>query len=163
LGTRKGLRDALLWSPAWRKIVLDRHPVETYASLLRAQRTGVWTLPQGREVAADVLRQPVRFEAASFERHLRQHQKFRCQVDKMRAQAGTPVLELDYARLVHGDGLAAALRFLGSQAEPAALATSMQRQFDGDPRAGFENWPEFEAWLRANGTAPPWACGAGAP
>ena len=155
VGTHKALRDAVLWSPAWRKIVLDRDPLATYASLLRAERTGVWTLQEGRSVDPALLNAPVRFEAAGFEKHLRQHAKFRRQVEAAAAVAGNPLLELDYDDLVHGDGLARALRFVGSTADAASLASTMRRQFEADIRTGFENWPEVESFLVANGIPVP--------
>lgn len=155
VAARKVLRDALLWAPAWRKIVLDRDPLATYASLLRAERTGVWTLQAGRSVDAALLNAPVRFEAEGFAKHLQQHAKFRRQVEAAAAVPGNPLLELDYDRLVHGDGLAAALRFIGSSAEAASLTSSLRRQFDADLRAGFANWPEVEAYLRAKGMRVP--------
>ena len=151
----KVLRERILGAPAWRKIVLDRDPLATYASLLRAERTGVWTLQAGRAVDPALLAAPVRFDAAGFEKHLRQHAKFRRQVEAAAAVPGNPLLELGYERLVQGDGLAAALRFVGSTADAAALTSTMRRQFDADLRSGFENWPEVEDFLRANGMQVP--------
>ena len=158
----KGLRRAVLHAPAWRKLVLQRDPVRTYASRLRAEQTGVWTLPVGRSHASELLHAPVRFEAAAFEKHLQEHEKFRRLVDEAAAVPGNPVLRLDYDDLLQdapgeegAGGLAAALRFVGSAAAPGALRSTLQRQYTADFRAGFANWPEFEAHLLARGLAVP--------
>jgi hypothetical protein len=148
---QKGLRRAVLQAPAWRKLVLRRDPVRTYASRLRAEQTGVWTLPVGRSKPGELLHAPVRFEAAGFERHLREHERFVRMVDEAVAVPGNPVHCLDYDDLVEGDALAAALRFIGSKAAPHTLRSTMQRQYTGDVRAGFTNWPELEAHLAARG------------
>jgi LPS sulfotransferase NodH len=162
LVAQKGLRRAVLLAPGWRKIVLQRDPVRTYASRLRAEQTGVWTLPVGRTQASALLHAPVRFEAGDFERHLQEHEKFRRLVDAAAAVPGNPVLRLDYDDLLQADdarpgeaGLAAVLRFVGSAAAPGALRSTMQRQYTGDFRAGFTNWPEFEAHLVARGLGVP--------
>ncbi len=65
------------------------------------------------------------------------------------------MLRVGYDDLLHGDGLDAALRFIGSTARPEALRSTMQRQYTADFREGFANWPAFEAHLAARGIAVP--------
>jgi LPS sulfotransferase NodH len=159
LVAHKGLRRAVLLAPGWRKLVLQRNPVRTYASRLRAEQTGLWTLPVGRSRASELLHAPVRFEAVAFDKHLQEHEKFGRLVDAAAAVPGNPLLRLDYDDLLQDGagpgGLAAALRFVGSAAAPGALRSTLQRQYTADFRAGFANWPDFEAHLLARGLAVP--------
>jgi LPS sulfotransferase NodH len=147
----KGLRRAVLHARGWNKLVLHRDPVRTYASRLRAEQTGVWTLPVGGAQPAEVLHAPVHFEPAGFDKHMNEHEKFLRLAAEAAAVPGNPVLRLDYDELLDGDGLGAALRFIGSAAPPEALSSTMQRQYTADFRSGFANWPEFEAHLTARG------------
>ena len=61
LGNSTTLRDQLLGDSSWKKIFLFRNPVESYASLLRAQSTGVWVLQAGSKVQEERLHAPVSY------------------------------------------------------------------------------------------------------
>src|SRR3982750_4340169 len=69
--TRVPALAEVLRDPGWRKVVLRRNPVESYASLLRAQRTGIWMLKTESAGAAprERLDAPVTFDARSYAEH----------------------------------------------------------------------------------------------
>jgi len=143
----------VLLSPSWRKVILHRDPVQTYTAMLRAQQASVSTPPAGGEPAADAPQAPVRFEQAGFERHLDDRARFMRQVEVIEAVVGNPVLRVDYDTLLRGDDLAATLSFLGSAAAAETVRAALPRRPVPDPRPGFSNWPEFEAYLGGHGLA----------
>lgn len=136
-------------APETRRIVLDRDPVEMYASLLRAQATGVWLLPKDArveatpggkgDVAAPQVR--VRYAAESLRPFARYVRAFRRRCRMLSKLGGTFVLR--YEQLNDREAMAALLDFLGSRAAPEDAESSYRKQYEGRLEESFENWEEL--------------------
>lgn len=137
----------------WRKVFLVRNPIESYASLLRARRTGLWTMDDAKRRAAseDELRLPVTFDAASFDEHAKLCGWFEDQVRRVRGLPGNPCFVLPYERINDEAMLDELLGFLGSTSRASQLESRREKQFAGRVPDGFANWTELAAHARATG------------
>jgi hypothetical protein len=151
--TRVPALAQVLRDPEWRKVVLRRNPVESYASLLRAQRTGIWMLKREAADAAprEHLDAPVTFDARSYAEHMRMCEWFDRQVDDATGGPGNAALALDYREVVDRSALARVLSFVGSSAPAASLTSDREKQFSRPFAEGFTNWGELAAHARAQG------------
>lgn len=137
----------------WRKIFLVRNPIESYASLLRAQRTGIWTMDDAKRASAppDQLKLPVTFDADSFLEHAKLCAWFEGVVRASEARPGNTCFRLGYDVINDPAALDAVLAFVGSTATHADLTSQREKQFVGRVRDGFANWPELAAFARERG------------
>jgi hypothetical protein len=138
---------------AWRKIFLLRNPIESYASLLRAQRTGIWTMEDAKRTDAppERLNMPVTFDPASFKEHAKLCSWFEGLYTSTAAIADNKCFRLDYVNVNDPATLDAALAFVGSTSTHKDLESQREKQFSGQVRDGFANWKELTIFARKNG------------
>ena len=143
-------------APETRRVVLDRDPVEMYASLLRAQATGGWLVPKdapagatANVVAGDAAaaQLKVRYAAESLRPFAHYVRAFRRRCRALSKLGGTFVLR--YEQLNDREAMAALLDFLGSRAAPEDAESSYRKQYEGRLEESFENWEELRDALEA--------------
>jgi LPS sulfotransferase NodH len=148
----KVLKEHVLRNPKWLKLFLRRNPIESYASLLRARQTGVWTVrstaPQSRRRGLDAR---VTFSAESFDKHMELSTWFDRLCGELSALEGNRCLQVDYDAVADRSALTGILGFIGSAAEPASLTSEYEKQFNGSLAEGFDNWDDLVFHVRARG------------
>lgn len=152
----KPLGGQVLRQPAWRKIFLRRNPIESYASLLRAKQTNVWTLRTNAKAPPpppETLHARVTFTPETFDEHLDLTAWFDRLAGEVGAVADNPVLAVAYDAVVDRSALPEVLRFLGSSGTADALRSDFDRQFTAAVRDGFTNWDDLVRHARARGHA----------
>ena len=144
---------AHLAAPATRRIVLTRAPLETYASFLRMQATGVHKLKEGERPPPEALDAKVRFTRKSFRRFPAGYNRFMVMAHLIAAIPGSFVI--DYDQINDEAALDALFAFVGSAARAAESSTAFRKQYAGSLEEGFENWDELQAFLKRTGAGPP--------
>jgi len=139
--------DGLMNNPAWRKLFLFRSPLQTYASLLRAKKTGVWVLTEGAPYPTDQLHAKVDFTVESFEQHLGMCRWFEGICERTERVPKNRTFRTDYARLADDVHMQQILQFVGSKVSVSDLVSDKQRQYSAPFEEGFNNWPEFRQYL----------------
>lgn len=148
----KALKEKVLFDPSWRKVFLTRNPIASYASLLRAKETGLWTARVGAPGAPSERRESrVTFTPASFDEHMRLCAWFEREIQETAAVDGNPCLTIDYESVVDRSALPGLLRFLGSTAAANTLESDREKQFTGRFSDGFVNWDALSSHARAHG------------
>jgi hypothetical protein len=157
----------LRWAPTlateldtagWNTVILCREPVQTYASLLRAKATKVWTHRPNEKKngpSAAILNQKVSFSSDSITSFADNYNRF---LIGARARArGERCFVLHYDQLGEPAVMGPLLSFVGSNANPASLTSSYARQFSRPLPEGFANWNELCAFLATHSpfVAPP--------
>ena len=114
----------VLADPACAKIVLTRNPVESYVSWKIAQATGQWKLTRAQKARTA----EARFDAAEFETHLDNAQRF--QIDLLHALqiGGQTAFYLDYEDISDVSVLNGLALFLGVEARLAGLDGALKKQ-----------------------------------
>jgi hypothetical protein len=130
-------------APDTKRILLMRPPLETYASRLRARKTGVYVL--STKAAPAPANEPVRFTKESFEAFAKTYNKHVAICRMLAALPGSFVLTYDQT----GEPAAmdALLGYLGSQARFAETSSEYRKQYDGSLQDAFANWDELVAAL----------------
>jgi LPS sulfotransferase NodH len=145
----------VLRNPGWRKIFLRRNPIESYASLLRAKQTNVWTVRTTARAhpSRETLHARVTFTPQTFDDHL----AFTAWFDKLNARLqavpGNPLLTVDYEQVADRTALPALLSFVGSAGDAEALISDFDRQFTATLSEGFTNWDDLVRHVRDGGHA----------
>jgi hypothetical protein len=143
LGWAPGALDYVL-APDTLRVLLLRTPLEIYASRLRVQRTGVYTV-QTAEGPAPSANEPVHFTKESFETFAHQYNRH---VNMCRMLAALPgSFVLDYEQTGEEAAMDALLGFLGSKSSFAETSSAYRKQYDGSLRDAFANWDELVAAL----------------
>lgn len=141
--SRAKLRDRLLTSDNWRKIVLLRDPIEVYASLRRARATGVWVVAEGQSVSSDVLNTKVEFSEDTWTLFIDNYLRF----IELGRQASNAMF-IEYNDIGITPKLAEVLTFIGSKAPVDSLQASVKKQFTGTTlEDAFSNWETFAEHL----------------
>lgn len=146
--TRVKMHRALMRSPDWRKLYLVRNPLRKCISLLQARQSGAYT-----SARADGIGAPVQFDPAMFDKVLAADAKLRQSHDKTASLLPEQVSIMDYRDLFDAAKLKAALRFIGSDADVAALSSRYERQNLSDLRARVVDFDAMAGHLRAVGQA----------
>jgi hypothetical protein len=151
--TRVPTLGQVLREAEWRKVVLRRNPIESYASLLRAQRTGIWMLRADKAAGAprERLDAPVTFDEASYAEHMRMCTWFDRQVEQATDAAGNLSTSVDYREIVDRSALPRLLSFIGSSADAASLTSDREKQFSREFSEGFTNWEALARHARGQG------------
>jgi hypothetical protein len=149
------LGGQVLRNSGWRKIFLRRHPIESYASLLRARQTNVWTV---RTTAAtppsqDRLHERVTFAPQTFDAHMKLVGWFEELLSSVEAVPNNPVVTVDYADVVDRSALPWLLRYVGSEGVAESLTSDFERQYTAGLSEGFTNWEELVAYAQQHGHA----------
>ncbi|HEX4511300.1 MAG TPA: hypothetical protein VH328_14515, partial [Burkholderiaceae bacterium] len=148
----KALKEHVLRNPKWLKVFLRRNPVASYASLLRAHQTGVWTLrttaPASRRNGLDAR---VTFTAESFDKHMQVATWFDTLCADLAGIADNRCLPLAYDAVADRSALPGLLSFIGSAAPAETLTSEYERQFEGTLAEGFANWDALVAHAQAHG------------
>ena len=139
--------EKLLASRNWKLIILQRDPIETYASSLRAKRTHIWTLKEGRSVNSDDLNTPVRFKRASLKKFAGEYNASVDLAARLCAEK-REVFVIDYSQLHDPSALNALLRFIGSRSDPHEMTSKYQKQYSGTVEDGFSNWRALDAFVQ---------------
>ena len=127
-----------------RRVLLMRPPLEIYASRLRVQRTGVYTV-QTAEGPAPSANEPVHFTKESFEAFALPYNKHVAMCHFLAALPDSFVL--DYHQTGDPAAMDALLGFLGSKSSFAETSSAYRKQYDGSLRDAFANWDELVAAL----------------
>jgi len=145
----------VLRNPGWRKIFLRRNPIESYASLLRAKQTNVWTVPAAAKAPPpqETLNARVTFSPKSFDEHLQFTDWFEEVRAGIEAVPDNPVLTVDYEQIADRSALPELLRFLGSAGDADSLISDFDRQFTAALHEGFTNWDELVRHAHERGHA----------
>lgn len=148
----KALKEHVLRNPKWLKVFLRRNPIESYASLLRARQTGVWTVrttsPASRRNGLDTR---VTFAAESFDKHMDMSTWFDTVCTDLSAMEGNRCLRVSYEAVADRSALPAILGFIGSTASADSLTSEYEKQFSGTLPEGFANWDDLVDHARARG------------
>jgi LPS sulfotransferase NodH len=148
----KALKEHVLRHPKWLKLFLRRNPIESYASLLRARQTGVWTVrttsPASRRGSLDAR---VTFTAESFDRHMEFANWFDTLCGDLSAIEGNRCLAVDYEAVADRSALPGILSFIGSTGSAESLTSEYEKQFSGSLAEGFANWDDLVVHARAQG------------
>lgn len=151
LTPHKPLMNRLIYDESWKKIFLVRNPLQTYASLLRANKTNIWVMPGHRDDNGSDDQLTVHFAIASFDKHLKEYYAFmrRNQV-LMNSQPASCVM-LGYHRAQTMDMHREILKFLGSNAMPADMTSQYRKQFGRSLLEAFDNYDDLLTYIKANG------------
>jgi len=126
---RSGLDDVKM-HPNWKYLFLKRNPLETYVSLKRAQRTGVFVLNKGDESHSEVRHLSIEIDIpdllARIERHEMLFKKWKKMIKQMPNGNG---LVVDYRWFQFPRRLNQILNFLGSSASANDLTSHKSKQF----------------------------------
>lgn len=133
----------ILQASKWKKIALIRAPIEVYASLLRASQTNIWMVQEGQAVDESTLRQKVRFTEDSWQKFVAGYGFF---LQRCHSVENTMVVKYGYYS--KSDQLQKILEFVGSEASATDLREKTRKQFTGDVSGGFENWDDFQTFLK---------------
>jgi hypothetical protein len=138
------LRQLLHFSD-WKKVILLRDPVEMYSSVLRAIQTNVWWVTNETErVAKKILNQKVRFSVETWDAHVRDVSYWIRVCETIQDNVFVAVYgEYDKPR-----PLAKLLEFIGSNVNAKNLVSQTKKQFTARLQDGFENWDEFQEYLK---------------
>jgi len=138
----------------WKKIFLYRNPLETYASLLRAKETQQWVqkISARKEARGKAEFVRVKFEEASFIRHLREFNAFLNKNSRIISTQPECCFPVPYHEVLQQERQADILRFLGSSAPVGTLQSAYKKQFEGGLNEAFINKGDVLAFLRKQGT-----------
>ncbi len=139
---------SLLGDRSWRKLILVRDPIEVHASLLRANRTKIWTRRAGRPVDEDTLHAQVTFEPAQLRRFFYSYSRFLEVAGRLATQQHGFVIT--YNELNSTAARRLMLRYIGSTCPPEALESDYKKQFEKPSSEAFTNWAELQSFLAAN-------------
>lgn len=137
---------------SWKKVILYREPVETYASVLRAQATNIWTLKEDASVDPEKLNVKVTFTPESWKRFRSSYSTFLRNCARIAERPGTFVIRYD--QLNDPGCLAELLRFLGSEESVASLTSRFKKQYSGTVADSFLNWSELQGALASEPSFP---------
>lgn len=130
---------SILHGPAWKIVLLYRDPIATYASLLRAQQTNIWTFRPGRKsVDREALDIPVTYTEDSLREFSNSYNRFLNRSREI-GEKNPNTFVIRYEQINDATVLASLLSFLGSQ-HRGALSSDYRKQFDGSLPDGFTNW-----------------------
>lgn len=133
----------VLRSDQWKKIILVRDPIEVYASLLRAERTGIWLITNGTKNIDDSrLQEPVRFTPETWDSHVAAYGHF-----FRRCTEVVNAITVVYGHYTELGEMQRILDFIGSEAKASDLSADTRKQYTRAVSEGFENWSEFQAYL----------------
>lgn len=139
---------SLLGDPSWKKLILVRDPIEVHASLLRANRTKVWTVRAGRQVDEDTLHAQVTFQPEQLRRFLKSYSQFLKMAGNVASRQKSFVITYD--ELNNPAVRRAMLRYIGSAYPPDALKSDYKKQFEKPSLEAYTNWAELQSFLAAN-------------
>jgi hypothetical protein len=147
------LGTQVLRNPGWRKIFLQRNPIESYASLLRAKQTNVWTVRTASKAPPpqETLLARVTFTPQTFDEHLKLTAWYDRLLAGIRALPDNPVMSVDYEQIADRSALPELLRFVGSEGDAESLISDFDRQFTATLSEGFTNWDDLVRHARDAG------------
>jgi LPS sulfotransferase NodH len=149
--TRVIILQKILLENDWKVIALYRDPIETYASLLRAEKTNIWTVEKGKRAPdAKQLNEPVRFNIESLREFADGYNWFLNRIKELSTWKPKKYFVIRYDQLNNGVVMNALLNFIGSGARFEDLKSSYMKQYSKLLHEGFENWDELCRYLRAN-------------
>ena len=153
LTPHKPLINKIILNPEWKKIFLVRNPLQTYASLQRARKTNKWVAinPPNGDKQHQERRVTVRFDPASFEKHLGEYRRLLDKNQEIITSQADSCFEIGYKAMLTQDKQGEILAFLGSAASPGQLASDYQKQYHGALIDAFENADELLAYLGQQG------------
>jgi len=133
----------------WKKVFLIRDPLETYASLLRARKTKVWTsiAPSSTHASECANNIKVEFDVRSFEEHIEVHKRFLDRRDALANKQPVSCYNINYADVMSPEKQSEVLDFLGSATKASSLTSTYKKQYAGTLRNAFENWGELQSYL----------------
>jgi hypothetical protein len=143
----------VLRNPGWRKIFLRRNPIESYASLLRAKQTNVWTVrtTAGAPPSRETLHARVTFTRQTFDDHVAFAAWFDRLAANLQTVPGNPLMTVDYEQIADRSALPDLLAFVGSAGAAESLISDFDRQFTAALSEGFTNWDELVRHVRDRG------------
>ncbi|MDO5605748.1 MAG: hypothetical protein Q4G25_11370 [Paracoccus sp. (in: a-proteobacteria)] len=146
---QSGIGPLTLRSRHWQKIFLYRNPIRKYISLQRAHDTGSFTKRRDDVRPQDNV--IIRFDPAGFEGVLRNDRRMRDLCQRLRAAQPGAVSEVDYRDLGDPARIGQVLRFIRSEADPAALYSSYYRQNTLSLEESVEDFDVLSRHMRENG------------
>jgi hypothetical protein len=149
------LNAQVLRNSGWRKIFLQRNPIESYASLLRAKQTNVWTVRTTAKAppSQETLHARVTFTPDTFDEHLKLTAWYEKLLAGIRGVPDNPVMTVDYEQIADRSALPELLRFVGSGGIAESLISDFDRQFTASLSEGFTNWDELVRHAQERGHA----------
>jgi len=145
---------ALFKDRDWKIIILARDPIETYASMMRARETMVWTKRKLKGLLANLAwrvrrifkNEPppkVHFTPESLDGFAHQYNRFVERCRGLRKQRDR-VIVAHYSQLNDPGFQSFLLNFVGSAADPLSLKSKYEKQYEGTLADGFDNWSELQ-------------------
>jgi len=153
LEPHKPIMNKIIHNPEWKKIFLVRNPLQSYASLLRANKTKIWVRKDGKPAREDTQGDQVlvHFDNESIEKHLATYRRvMKKNRSVMQAQPGS-CIEIAYSEITIPSQLDVVLKFLGSSASSSQLNSEYQKQYRGTLLDGFDNPNELISYLDKQG------------
>lgn len=149
----KPLMNKIIHNPEWKKIFLVRNPLQSYASLLRANKTKVWVRKEGMPMRGEdwFNKVVVHFDSESFEKHLAAYYRVLKKNRSLMQSQPESCIEIAYGEITIPDRLNVVLEFLGSTANSSQLTSEYQKQYQGGLLEGFDNPDDLIAYLDKQG------------
>ncbi|WP_288938602.1 sulfotransferase family 2 domain-containing protein [uncultured Roseovarius sp.] len=135
--------DICLDDPRCAKIILTRNPVDSFVSWKIAQATGQWKLTNVKRRKDS----KIRFDAAEFETHVAQLQKFQVFLLNHLQTTGQTAFYVDYEDIQSVDVINGLAKFLGSDERLEELDTSLKKQNPSSLQSKVSNYDEMERSL----------------
>ena len=149
-----GLNNYLFSDNSWKKIFLYRNPLETYASLLRARKTGKWvhkTRGGGMRSAVDRVEESlIRFDATEFNKHFEKCRRNILSSIQIAEKQKNDCFWLNYKDLNDSSKWADLLAFLGSSSSADSLKSEYNKQYHSTIDSAFSNWGDVLNHLETN-------------
>ena len=133
----------ILKSDSWKKIALIRDPIEVYASIRRANKTNVWIVNNNSGPEEKILNQSVSFTEESWDHHVKYYSSFLKSISNL-----NNYIVVNYKDYSTEGQLNKILSFIGSKSDPQGLRSGTKKQFSRVLEDGFDNWDEFQAYLK---------------
>jgi hypothetical protein len=140
----------ILKADDWKVVILFRDPIETYASLGRAQQTAIWTLRTDQPGKTDRLEEPVRFTEETLKEFAESYNWFLQRADEVRIDKGERSFIIEYGQLGEAHVMKRLLDFLESKSNADEMTSEYRKQYSKPIHEGFQNWLELQAYLSAN-------------
>ncbi len=137
-----------LRAPETKRVILYRDPVAVYGSLLRAKSSGQWVLKEAKAKANGGATVKAHFTPESYESFISGYASFAKKCVNLSKLPNTFVI--DYRQINDDSAIDELLQFLGSSARFSDTATELTKQNPGSDEDGFDNWDEFEVYLKTS-------------
>lgn len=140
--------NKLLISKEWKIIILCRDPIETYASVLRARKTRIWTVRNNRSVPDEILLdQRVTFSQDTLLEFARSYNGFLRRINVIRSRRDDKCFVIDYKQLDQLRVRQELLCFIESCSSADQMNSVHVKQFSRPVQDGFENWDDLSRYL----------------